>query len=112
VRARPASLPYARFRLGGGKRLQFENAEGASIAPEKAQDNRTAFEKTRKVDEAAALAQPEPRRDLAGLHGLGDKTCFGERLGRVTLRGRVRVSASEGFREGVLAGFGLAIGSE
>jgi DNA-binding transcriptional LysR family regulator len=30
----------------------------------------------------------------------------------VTLRGRLRVSAAEGIREGVLAGLGLAIGSE
>ena len=67
------------FRLGCRKRLQFEDAERTSIAPKKAQDNRTLFEETRKVDKTTALAaQPEPGRDLAGLHRLGGKSRFGE----------------------------------
>ena len=71
------------FGMGGRKRLQFENTKGAPVAAKKADDHRTAFEKMREVDEAAATAsEPERRRCLAGLYGLGDEVRFGERLDR------------------------------
>jgi len=65
------------------ERLQFENTIGAPVASEKADDNGTAIEKIRKIDETAAPAsQPEQGRRFARLHGLGDETRCGERLYR------------------------------
>jgi hypothetical protein len=69
--------------VGRRERLQFENTKGAPVAPEKADDDGTAIQKIRKIDETAAPAsEPEQGRPLAGLYGLGDDACFCERLDR------------------------------
>jgi len=71
------------FRAGRRKRVQFEEAEGAPITPEKTDDDRPAFEKIRKGNETAAPAsEPEQRRRLAGLYSLSDEAGFRERLDR------------------------------
>src|SRR5437867_9164593 len=69
--------------MGRRQRFQFEKTKGAPVAPEKADDDGTTFKKVRKVDETAGpTSEPEQGRHLAGLYGLGDETCFGERLDR------------------------------
>src|SRR5215472_10686046 len=71
------------FRVGRRKRLQFENAKGTPVAPEKADDNGTTTKKIRKADETTALgSKPEQGRRLAGLCGLSGDARFGERLYR------------------------------
>jgi len=69
--------------VGRGKRLQLENAKGAPVAPEKADDDGTTIKKVRKVDETAGpTSEPEQGRRLAGLYGLGNDACFCEHLDR------------------------------
>ena len=71
------------FRVGRRERLQFENTKRAPVAPEKADDDGTAIQKIRKIDETAAPAsQLEQGHRLARLYCLGDDACFCERLDR------------------------------
>jgi hypothetical protein len=82
-RERLVFRPGARFSGGPPKAPAIREQKRGTSSPEEADDDGTAREKIRKVDETAAPAsQPKQGRRLASLYGFGDAARFGEHLDR------------------------------